>query len=372
MEELIKEIKEATTVVKELEERVKNLEDALSRGVQVKRVSVYGNTPEERLTNFLLTPHSDPELVKMQDVVDAYLVYHLIRAKRGLPTDGWLKRRYEEVVKAVTGADLPGYIPITFSARVIQLIRLQPAVHNLFEKIEMNSEIYRPPIAFSGVQVVGVDAGQSIITSDISAPSVEFRAKKLAAAVVIADEVTEDSIVPILPLFQQELAFAFGDALDKVILKGDTESNDSLLKLWDGLIKLAGTPSGSNFDAQAVRTAYGSLDVVNPNETVLVVNPSDYAKMLGWDAVHTVDKYGVAATIITGELAKVYGIPVVVSPHADKPVVLLRRAFALGWRRDLRVETDRDVLTQRDIIVATLRCDFKKVTGTNVVKTALR
>lgn len=373
MEELIKEVKQATEVVKELEERVANIESVLSQGITPRKVQVEGKTPEEKMEHFLTTPQTDPELAKWQDLCDAYLVFRAIRVKKGLPVEGWLKDRFDMIVKTVTSANLPNYIPTTFSARVIQLLRLQPAVHNLFEKLEMTSEIFKPAIAFSGIQVVSVDAGQSIPTSAISSPDVEFRAKKLAAAVAVADEVSEDSIVPIIPALQQELAYAFGDALDKVILKGDTTSNDNLLKLWDGLLKVAGNPPANPvFDAQAVRQAFGGLDIINPNEAVLIVNPEQYAAMLGWEEVHTVDKYGAMATVVTGELAKIYGIPVVVSPHADNPVVVLRRAFALGWRRGLKVEVDRDVLSQRDLIVATLRADFKKVVGTNVAKLALR
>jgi len=372
MDEIIREVREATDMVKELKERVSNIEEVLSKGVKPTRVSVEGVTPEEKLFNFLTTPQSDPELQKWQDLADAYTLYALIRRRKGLSTDGWLERRFQEVVKTVTSANLAGYIPTTFSARVIQLVRLQPAVHNIFERLDMPSEFYKPAIAFSGIQATGVSAGSQISLSVISSPDVLLSAKKIAAAVAVAEEVTEDSIVPIVPLLQQEFAHAFGDALDKVILKGDTASNDNLLKLWDGLIKLANVGTASTFDAQAVRTALASLDVVNPNETVLIVNPTHYGQMLGWSEVHTVDKYGVAATILTGELAKIYGVPVIVSPHADKPVVVLKRCFVLGWRRGVTVETDRDVLTLRDIIVASIRVDFKKVSGTNVVKGALR
>lgn len=373
MEDLIKEVRQATEAIKEIQERVANIEEVLSKGVNTSRpIVVEGNTPEEKLSNFLATPQSDPELQKWQDLADAYTLFYLLRTKRGLPADGWLKQRFDLIVKTVTSSTLPNYIPTQFSARVLQLIRLQPAVHNLFEKLEMTSEIFKPAVAFSGIVVTGVAAGGSITPSDPTTSSPTFTAKKLAAAVAVADEVSEDSIVPLIPLLQQEFAYAFSDALDKVILRGDTSSSDNLLKLWDGLIKLANAGSEATWDAQAVRAAMGSLDVVNPNEMALIVKPEDYAAMLGWNEVHTVDKYGVAATILTGELAKIYGIPVVVSPHATKPVIVLRRAFALGWRRGIRVETDRDVLTQRDLIVATLRADFQKVSGNNVVKVALR
>jgi len=373
MEELIREVREATQIVKELDERVKNIEEVLSKGVQPRRIVVAGATPQEKFENFLTTPQTEHELKQWQDLCDAYTIYALLRVRRGLPVEGWLHQRFVEIVKTVTSANLPNYIPTTFSARVFELLRLQPAVHNLFEKVEMPSDTYKPAIAFSGIAVHGVSEGSAVGLSVVTAPSVEFKAKKLAAAVAVTDEVTEDSIVPIVPALQREFAWAFGDALDKVILLGDTTSTDDLLRLWDGLLKKAGNaPATPVFDAQAVREALAAMDLVNPNEMVLIVKPEDYGAMLGWAEVHTVDKYGVAATIISGELAKIYGIPVVVSPHANRPVVVLRRAFAIGWRRGVRIETDRDVLSLRDVIVASLRADFKQIVGTNVAKLALR
>jgi HK97 family phage major capsid protein len=191
-------------------------------------------------------------------------------------------------------------------------------------------------------------------------------AKKLAAGVEVADEVSEDSIVAIMPEFQAALAQAFAEALENAILNGDTASADPLLKVWNGILKGAHSLDVTTFAAQHIQQAcalMGKLGV-NPNEVVVVVNPAKFAEMVGWAEVSTVDKYGAQATIVTGELAKLYGKPVVVSAFVPEDVhalVFNRRAFLLGVRRGLRVETQRDIVKQTDILVTTMRADFAHV-----------
>jgi HK97 family phage major capsid protein len=351
-------------LVKALEERVANVEEVLSKGVVGRaRIDVEGNTAQERFENFLLMRATDEQIAKWQDLSDAYTVFASIRRLRNLPTEGWLERRFVEITKAVTGSDLVNYIPTTFSNRVLQLIRLQPSLAQLLPQVDMPSQTYKIPLSISGISVVYVAPATAITLSNASAQGLTLDAKKLAAGVEVADEVTEDSIVAILPEFQAALAQAFAEALENAILNGDTSSSDQLLKVWNGILKGAQALDIGTFAAQHIQQAcalMGKLGI-NPNEVVVVVNPAKFAEMVGWAEVSTVEKYGAQATIVTGELAKVYGKPVVVSafvPSSVHALVFNRRAFLLGVRRGLRVETQRDVVRQTDILVTTMRADF--------------
>jgi HK97 family phage major capsid protein len=354
-------------MVKALEERVANVEEVLSKGVGGRaRIEVEGKTAQERFENFLLMRATDEQIAKWQDLSDAYTVFASIRRLRHLPTEGWLERRFVEVTKAVTGSDLTNYIPTTFSNRVLQLIRLQPSLAQLLPQVDMPSQTYKIPLSISGISVVYVAPATSVTLSNASAQGLTLDAKKLAAGVEVADEVTEDSIVAIMPEFQAALAQAFAEALENAILNGDTASADQLLKVWDGILKRAHSLDVTTFAAQHIQQACAAMGKlgVNPNEVVIVVNPAKFAEMVGWAEVSTVDKYGSQATIVTGELAKVYGKPVVVSafvPENVHALVFNRRAFLLGVRRGLRVETQRDIVKQTDILVTTMRADFAHV-----------
>jgi HK97 family phage major capsid protein len=351
-------------LVKALEERVANVEEVLSKGVVGRaRIEVEGKTAQEKFENFLMLRATDEQIAKWQDLADAYTVFASIRRLRHLPTEGWLERRFVEVTKAVTGSDLVNYIPTAFSNRVLQLIRLQPSLAQLLPQVDMPSQTYKIPLSISGISVVYVAPATSITLSNASAQGLTLDAKKLAAGVEVADEVTEDSIVAIMPEFQAALAQAFAEALENAILNGDTASTDPLLKVWNGILKGAHSIDIGTFGAQHIQQACAAMGKlgVNPNEVVIVVNPAKFAEMVGWSEVSTVDKYGAQATIVTGELAKVYGKPVVVSafvPASVHALVFNRRAFLLGVRRGLRVETQRDIVKQTDILVTTMRADF--------------
>ena len=351
-------------LVKALEERVANVEEVLSKGVVGRaRIEVEGKTAQEKFENFLLMRATDEQIAKWQDLADAYTVFASIRRLRHLPTEGWLERRFVEVTKAVTGSDLVNYIPTTFSNRVLQLIRLQPSLAQLLPQVDMPSQTYKIPLSISGISVVYVAPATSITLSNASAQGLTLDAKKLAAGVEVADEVNEDSIVAIMPEFQAALAQAFAEALENAILNGDASSTDPLLKVWNGILKGAHSIDISTFAANHIQQACAAMGKlgVNPNEVVVVVNPAKFAEMVGWAEVSTVDKYGSQATILTGELAKVYGKPVVVSafvPASVHALVFNRRAFLLGVRRGLRVETQRDIVKQTDILVTTMRADF--------------
>ena len=56
----------------------------------------------------------------------------------------------------------------------------------------------------------------------------------------------------------------------------------------------------------------------NARELLLVCDWDTYMAMLDGDKVTTVDKYGAQATIVSGELANVYGIPIVSPGYAIK------------------------------------------------------
>jgi len=382
---------------KALDERVSNIERALSQKVEVglEKLAVKGDTPQEKLDNFLALRVDDPRVKECQDLIDAYTVFALARKARGLSYESsHLHQRFQEIVKQVTGAQLPGYIPIQFSARVIELIRLEPTLRRLFPTVDMTSDTLRVPIQLTGTKIYKVGVGAQIPLSTPEAQSpVEFIAKKAGGGFTVVDEVQEDSIVPLMPLLQQDLAWAFAWGIDDAIVNGDDSTthmdsdvtaNNDIRKIWQGLrkIALAGTAK-VDFGNQAptvdklrqIRSAMG-VYAANLNQLVWVVSLETYVRLLSLPEVLTVDKYGPQATVITGELGKFDGIPIVISPvirtdlnasgvydgtTTNRTVLFLvnRATWAVAERRNIRVEADRDIQSQVDMVVATWRGDFK-------------
>jgi HK97 family phage prohead protease len=73
--------------------------------------------------------------------------------------------------------------------------------------------------------------------------------------------------------------------------------------------------SGAAISALHIRKALNSLGVYGDmkEDLVLLVPKTCEATILGWDIIQTIDKYGPAATIHTGEIGKLYGITVISS-----------------------------------------------------------
>src|SRR5680860_1334818 len=98
--------------------------------------------------------------------------------------------------------------------------------------------------------------------------------------------------------------------------------------------------------------------------------------MLNWEQIETREKFGDAATVLTGQALRVDGIPVVPTPHlrqdlnatgvndgvtATKTGVLLvhRDAFALGDRQVIELDqTDEPIAMRQRTILADMRVDF--------------
>jgi hypothetical protein len=120
----------------------------------------------------------------------------------------------------------------------------------------------------------------------------------------------------------------------------------------------------------------------SPEDLVYVVDPVGADELAMLDEVISIDKYGPLATVLTGELAKIGRNPVIPSAamsltEADGFVSTTavnnvkhqiacfnRRAFIIGWRRQLRVETERIIGTDQSRIVFSLRLGFGRFTPT--------
>ena len=103
---------------------------------------------------------------------------------------------------------------------------------------------------------------------------------------------------------------------------------------------------------------------------------STYAKLLGLDEVATVDKFGPHATVLTSEIAKVDGVPVLVSSRSCSPrptarptpppapkgqaLCVYRPGWVIGYRR--RIAATMDYLPYYDAyqMVATVRLAFAR------------
>ena len=113
---------------------------------------------------------------------------------------------------------------------------------------------------------------------------------------------------------------------------------------------------------------------VNPDRIFAITNIKTYLlSLMGLTNVRTFDKYGPKATILTGELAKVDGVPIIVSesmPLAEDDgkvsvtasnndegqiAFVNRDQWMVGYKRQLMIEVDRDIRKRVYYMVASFR-----------------
>lgn len=243
-----------------------------------------------------------------------------------------------------------------------------------------------------GTQNTAVTA-QDIVTGESKLTTTE-----LLAEVNWSYNLDEDAVIAMMPAFRLEAARAGAETMDAFALNADaTDAATGNINLddadpdadsyyltagQDGIrhqFLVDNTGQGSSVAAAlddakmaailAKLSKYG-LDLQNVR---IVPDVQTYLSMLALASVKTVDVYGPQATIVTGELAKYRGIPVIPSPvisltEADGKVsntgsnntkgqlaAYNRLMWRRGSRRGLTIELDRSIQKRQMIMVVSFR-----------------
>lgn len=262
-------------------------------------------------------------------------------------------------------------------------------------EIDMPSQPYDFPLSITRPSFYL--QGTENTASDPSTPStgtITLDAKKLMGKVEYSYEAEEDAIIPILPWLQTLLAEGAADAWEHAMINGDSTAThqdtdeealtDSPAFAFKGFRKLALAIAGLKTDitsggineanVRAIRKLLKKY-AADPRKLIWLASPTTALALQAIDSVVTLEKYGARATILTGELASLFGIPIVVSERMREDLdatgvngasgntksalmcVRLDR-FMTGRRREFTVETDRNIETQKNIIVASFRKAF--------------
>ena len=379
------------------------------------------------LVNSLIqTKTMDDKVVELQDKNDDILIVSQL-----LNCDPRSTKLYHDFVNSnsyftkdldtATAAQGAEWIPVGYSSRLFDRIRLELMVAKLHEEMYMPTAIYKPPIVTidsTGYLIPEntgdddfVTANKLIKATQPGTSNFTLTAKKLAGRVVFSEEITEDSIVPILPFVTGNIVLALSQAQESATINGDisdgthmdSDSNvaTDARKSWDGYRYMA-SAGGGNYslatltgeNLSVLRKNMGRYGV-RPQDLCFVVSISAFNQLLnlkdsgGNNLVVTIEKYGSLATIVTGELGRVYGIPIIVSEYVrqdlnalgiydattkTKTEILLvyKKGMLYGDRRNMKVKVAEQIQTDQTILVATMRKAFSAIypPATNVLVTA--
>jgi hypothetical protein len=303
------------------------------------------------------------------------------------------------------------FINTAWANTVIPYIEARKPVINAIRTFTMPSNPYKWPVGTNDIVVYHAaerttDSASAYTASDAGTDNITFDAAKLAALTYVSEELDEDSIVPILPYVRNELVEALGDYLEKAIMRGDeatgasaninkndgTPTTGTYYLAMDGMAKLCiDGSSGQSFDiatltAEDVITSAGYLGkyAANPGDCPILTSMSLFLDMLLMVdtnsnlVVTTVEKYGPNAPVITGELGRVFGFPILVTDNfvtstegesgeittaggtkKDGWFHFYAPGVYLGWRRNIQIESEKNIKTGQYVVVGTVRADVQ-------------
>lgn len=278
-------------------------------------------------------------------------------------------------------------------------------VANLFQRVQAGAKDITLPFLTTGFRpykkgaISGNDPAQ-FTSSDLETAQRIFQMTGFAVRVQIDEDAAEDAIIDSIPLIRQELVSAVVDGEEDAIINGDTAAThqDSIAS-WNARSRWGNADAGTadhrtaflglraraydvsnTTDQNGAQSYAGFLSarakLASPHgvagDLVAIVSPEYYiVKLMGLTEVVTLEKFGSQATVLSGQLAQLGGVPIIISEFmtadlattglytgsgATTGMLLFNRArFKIWERRGLNVELDKDITRGIVNMVATKR-----------------
>lgn len=391
-------------MIKGLQDEVKSLKETLKTEKEASATAMAEFKEEveasfaERKTEF------DGAVISEKDLTIARKKgadMHLQAIMMGQPITAM--KGYDEVAavieKAIVPADVTSWLAEEFSNSILVDLELDLKVEALFPKITMpeNRNTFSIPAVVDNVQAYLIAPGDDAVASAIASAKVTFATQRIKTLVGVTDQADHETVTMMTELVKQRLVKQLAKASEDALINGDlaTATANDPRKSFDGLLKMAldagNTADGGGTAPTATLIMEGRTQLgvygVNISDLAIICDFQTGFKILELQEVITVDKYGSNATIITGEIGKIWGIPIVISEYirhdlgADgtdttptaKTVMLFvnRNYFAVADRGSVTVETERQAVSSTNLYVGFRDFDFQKTSATATPVSAL-
>ncbi len=274
--------------------------------------------------------------------LDARLYRHLNKAPRAiLPA---VQKAFND--QAGTGAE---FIPDQFISDLYQEFQVPKRLRGLLNKVEAERNTLLIPRLNRGGRPyikgeITVDSPLAqYTTSTASTGQKTINIKGLACSYVIDDAFAEDSAIAALPILSQQIVQDIEDAFEDCMINGDTAAtHQDAIASWNirsrwGTAGLGGSADHrrSFLGMRAAAADQSTLDVggtaaqvtaaeilgglsnlgeLGAGNIVMVVSPEFMLRQLmGLTEVKTLDVFGPQASVINGQIASIFGVPIVMS-----------------------------------------------------------
>jgi HK97 family phage major capsid protein len=286
-------------------------------------------------------------------------------------------------------------------------VNLETAVASLLSRIDMPSNPFDIPLQLGDVNWYPGTENVATKSTTLSTKKQTLTAYELVSEVPWSLTLDEDSVVAMMEEVRRSLVRNAAEVIDDVLLNADTTVTNGInsdgatiaatdagkghwLLGFDGLIHLPlvdNTAQAVDLNGAITEAAFNKNRLlaarfgVNPSQAVYVMDLNTFIAAQTLTNVRTLDKFGPQATIFTGQLGAMEGIPIIVSEQmklaaADGKVtdgvagtvgrLLLfnRTQWRVGFRRQLTIETTRDIQKRQNIMVVSFRIGLQEGSGT--------
>ena len=349
------------------------------------------------------------------DALDMAIVRSLQKAAQAFGgsqrSEAWgvhLKAAMDSVT--ATGGD--ELVPTAEASQLWNDVNLETMVASLFSRITMPTTPFDIPLQLGDVNWYPGSENISAKSSSLTTAKQTLTAHELVAEVPWSLTLEEDAVIAMLPEVRRTLVRNAAEVIDDVLLNGDTSATNGInsdgatittttpgkahwLVGFDGLLHLPlvdNTSQGNDLNGAVTAATYnqalkllGKYGVRN-NEAVFITDVNTYLSSLTLPEVETIDKLGPAATIHTGQLGVIYGHPLIVSEQmrlaasdgkvtdgatgtTGRILATNRTQWRVGFRRELSIETERDIQKRQNVMVVSMRIALSERSGSRSTAT---
>lgn len=242
-------------------------------------------------------------------------------------------------------------VPTLMSSIVWYHMMMESKVVSMLPKIKLPSVPYDHPIITGGPAIRKVPQltdqanfsvhASKIPASKITTGKVTFTPGEIGALVLAEQTLFEDSAIDIAKMWVTQMLRQMVAGIDHVVINGDEDTGNTNIShlgaapadtdydkilICEGLRSMAFTNSDTVAVATLATTSLTALRKLmgargkfglNPKELVWILDPGSYYKLLDLEALDSVADVGEYATLLTGAVGQLGGVPVVVSDEME-------------------------------------------------------
>lgn len=247
------------------------------------------------------------------------------------------------------GSNLPGqgqeFTPVSVAGQIIDQVNLLSKVRGHHPMFNATSDPFKIPLNKSSITVKFIPPGETDgATSEVSGTTtgdLTIQHAKLIAATTVSTEFEEDSIKQSMAFLKQHMGQAIAREEERRIFFNEQNPEASITGMHQAGVLHA---TSGDIDAATIMEGLLKMDkryIASNEELILYMDVIQYRKLQQTGDVATVDKYGPKAAILTGEVSRVWGIPIAVTDQfvGNKAILVYRPALIISQRRALTLRS---------------------------------